>query len=285
MISIRTLLAGAAAFTAAASGSPGAPAPDGYRLVWADEFDRDGKPDPAKWGFEEGFVRNGEMQWYQRDNAAVSNGALVIEARRELRPNPRFGEPDQKPQFRDRKMIRFTSASLTTKGIRVWQYGRFEIRARLKAEQGLWPALWFVGEKGRWPANGEIDLMEYYQHSVLANFGWEGKQAGKVVWKGAKVPLTELTQDPAWDQKFHTWRMDWDQDEITLWLDDRLMNRLELKSVRNGTDPDGTHPFQRPHYLIVNLALGGQNGGPLKDTQFPARFEIDYVRVFQKAAK
>jgi beta-glucanase (GH16 family) len=256
---------------------------NGYDLVWADEFDRDGRPDRDNWAHESGFMRNSEMQWYQRDNAFVENGVLVIEARRTRRANPGFGDPHEKPEFAKRRFIQYTSASLTTQGKQQWQYGRFEIRARIKAQQGLWPAIWTLGVEGKWPAKGEIDIMEYYDNSILANFAWAARDPSKPVWKGAKIPLPEITQDPDWDNLFHVWVMDWSQDEISLWLDGKLLNRVALDNVKNG-GPDATlpHPFRQPHYLLLNLALGGDRGGSLAQTAFPSRYEIDYVRVYQR---
>ena len=259
------------------------PLPVGYELVWADEFDNDGRPNSENWNFEEGFLRNGEMQWYQRDNAFVKDGVLVIEGRRTRRANPRFGDPDEKPVFARRRFIQYTSASLTTQGKHQWQYGRFEIRARIRAEQGLWPAIWTLGVDGKWPAKGEIDIMEYYDGSILANFAWAARDPAKPVWKGTKKPLSQITQDPDWDKQFHIWVMDWSHDEITLWLDGQLMNRVQLDNVNNG-GPGAPlpHPFRQPHYLLLNLALGGINGGSLEQTAFPSRYELDYVRVYQR---
>lgn len=254
-----------------------------YSLVWADEFEVDGRPDPAKWTFEEGFKRNREMQWYQPQNAFVEDGKLVIEGRRERRPNPRFGDAKERAEFRDRRFINFTSASLTTQGLHEWQYGRFEIRARIKAEPGLWPAIWTLGSKGPWPAKGEIDIMEYYDNSILANFAWAARDPRTPVWKGAKKPLSAITQDPDWDRKFHIWVMDWTEDEISLWLDGKLMNHLRLDQVRNGgSDAPLPHPFRQPHFMLLNLALGGDRGGSLAKTSFPSRYEVDYVRVYRR---
>lgn len=278
------MLAMGLAGAAPADGSPQArqlPALDGYKLVWADEFDRDGAPDPANWTFETGFKRNAEMQWYQPENAFVEKGLLVIEGRRERKPNPTFGDPAQRPEFAKRKFINFTSASVSTEGRQSWLYGRFEIRARIRTEQGLWPAIWTLGEKGTWPAKGEVDILEYYQHSILANFAWAEKGPKWPQWQGRKVPMAELTDDPDWDKRFHVWTMDWTEKEITLWLDGRLMNRLDLDAVNSHPGSGVKHPFRQPHYLLLNLALGGGNGGPLKDTAFPSRYEIDYVRVYQ----
>lgn len=257
-------------------------APEGFELVWADEFDGSGRPDPSKWTFERGFVRNAEQQWYQPENAFVADGLLVIEARRENRAHPGFGDPSLPKHFRDRKKIRFTSASVTTRGLHSWQYGRFEIRAKLRAEQGLWPALWFVGVEGRWPANGEIDLMEYYDDSILAKFAWAAKNPRNAVWRASKRKLAEITSDPDWDKKFHIWTMDWTEKHIRLSLDGVALNEIDLDTVRNGPGTPVSNPFRQPHALLINLALGGGKGGPLQNTRFPSRFEIDYVRIYQR---
>lgn len=269
------------ALATSVSGAGAAEPTTDYALVWADEFAVDGRPDASRWTFEHGFVRNRELQWYQPENAVVKNGLLVIEARREDRANPEFGKVDVKPEFAERRRIRFSSASLSTKGIAAWQYGRFEIRARIPTGSGAWPALWFVGREGRWPANGEIDLLEYYDDSILANFAWAAP-SGKAHWKSSKLPMAEISDDPEWAGRFHIWTMDWTQDEIVLSLDGRLLNRVALAAVRNGVPAPAANPFRQPHHLIINLALGGQHGGPLDDIEFPARMEVDYVRVYQR---
>ncbi len=274
LITTATLLFG---FASESRADVPAPLP-GYKLVWSDEFDVDGRPDPAKWTFEEGFVRNGERQWYQPQNAFVKDGHLIIEARREHRPVP----AESQAPTQGRKVIDFTSASVMTKGLQSWRYGRIEIRAKLSAKAGLWPALWFVGTDGKWPAGGEIDLLEYYDASILGNFAWSSGTPHKPVWRAKKIKLADWTKDPDWDSKFHVWAMDWDQRQITLTLDGRTVNRLELDQVRNGGPANLPNPFRRPFFLIMNLALGGQKGGPLTDTPFPSRFEVDYVRVYQR---
>ena len=255
---------------------------EGYELVWSDEFDLDGRPDPSKWTFENGFRRNGELQWYQPENAFVEDGRLVIEARRERKPNPSYESKDLPPEFRWRKTIEVTSASVMTKGLHAWTYGRFEVRAKIKAEDGLWPAIWTLGVEGRWPANGEIDIMEYYQDSILANFAWAANHPRQAHWQARKVPLTTLTSATDWDEHFHTWVMEWEKDEITLWLDGQMLNRVDLNKVRNHPKADIPRPFDQPHYLLLNLAVGGTKGGSVQQTEFPSRYEIDYVRVYQR---
>ena len=274
------LAAGATAPAQAQNASHPERAPEGMKLVWSDEFDGSGRLDPSKWSYETGFVRNREAQWYQSDNAFRENGVLVIEARRERKSVARRAMAAAPEWARWRREAQFTSASVTTREKAAWLYGRFEIRARLKAQEGLWPALWFVGTQGTWPAKGEIDLMEYYDGSILANFAWAAKN-GKASWKARKTPLDAISDDPDWDKHFHTWVMDWTEDYIALSLDDRELNRVNIANVRNGGG-DLPNPFKQPQYLIMNLALGGMHGGSLDNTDFPSRFEIDYVRVYQR---
>ena len=277
------LLACVAALSAASSScaAPSAPSaqpapPPGHKLVWADEFNVDGAPDPKNWTFEHGFVRNHELQFYQPQNAVVKGGILVIEARREAVPNPRHeaGSDDWKKKD---AVSTFTSASILTRGLHQWTYGRFELRARIDTRSGLWPAWWTLGIDREWPHNGEIDIMEYYKGDVLANFAWGTEQRWKAKWDAVKTPVSELG-GADWSKEFHVWRMDWTRDNVRLYVDDRLLNEIKVRDARN---PDGFLPFRQPHYMILNLALGGDNGGPLGDTEMPAKFEIDWVRVYQ----
>ncbi|MFC1761515.1 family 16 glycosylhydrolase [Planctomycetota bacterium] len=160
-----------------------------------------------------------------------------------------------------------------------WQHGRFEVRAKIEAQDGLWPAIWFLGVDGPWPACGEIDLMEFYDQSILANACWEGKKKEKALWDSSKTPVLELGKKN-WDHDFHAWRMDWDTEYIALYVDDRLLSTIELSQTHNqaGRGPD--NPFRRPHYILLNLAIGGKNGSDPSQTPFPSRYEIDYVRVY-----
>jgi len=256
------------------------PRADEYHLVWADEFDVDGEPDPERWTFEHGYVRNHELQWYQPQNAICKDGALVIEGRRETKANPNYREGSGNWKEK-REDIRYTSSCLTTRGLQSWKYGRFEIKARIKTQEGLWPAIWFLGVDGRWPSNGEIDLMEYYDGNILANACWGGNRQGKVKWDESKKPV-ESFADPNWDEKFHVWRMDWDSKSIKLYVDDILLNAVDLTTTINSTDRGPRNPFQQPHYLLLNLAIGGHAGGDPSGTPFPTRYEIEYVRVFEE---
>jgi beta-glucanase (GH16 family) len=250
-----------------------------YKLVWADEFNINGAPDTSKWSYEKGFVRNNELQWYQSENATCENGMLVIEARRENRPNPLYeeGSSDWK---KSRKNILYTSSSLNTRKKFSWQYGRFEMRGRINIDKGMWPAWWTLGDTKRWPANGEIDIMEYYRGSLLANIACLNSNGYSAKWYGKKHP-TDSLGGAAWASKFHVWRMDWTDREISLFVDDQLLNRVDVDSLFN-RDGSGFNPFRQPHYMLLNVAMGGMNGGDPSQTPFPNRFEIDYVRVYQR---
>lgn len=250
-----------------------------WKLVWADEFDKPGAPDPMKWTFETGFVRNQELQWYQPQNARCENGLLIIEGKRERLPNPRYeaGSGDWKG---NREFAEYTAASLTTGGLHSWKYGRFEMRAKIDTRSGLWPAFWTVGVAGEWPSNGEIDIMEFYRGKLLANVAWGTDRRWTAKWDSVARPVSELG-DADWANKFHVWRMDWDENTIKLYVDDTLLNTTDLKDTING-DGSGKNPFHQPHSIILNLAIGGQNGGDPAGTKFPSLFEVDYVRVYQK---
>lgn len=261
------------------SAAPCAPPRAEYELVWSDEFEEDGRPDPANWTYERGFVRNRELQWYQPDNAWCEDGLLIIEARRERVPNPRH-DPEGRDWRSRRGHAEYSSASVTTRGVHAWQYGRFEIRARIDTRRGLWPAFWTLGVDGRWPATGEVDIMEYYRGMLLANVAWASAEPGRALWDDTRKPITELG-DADWSEQFHVWRMDWNEDEIRLYVDDILLNVVDLDETLN-EDGSARNPLRQPHYLILNLAVGGTNGGDPAATGFPARYEIDYVRVYRE---
>jgi beta-glucanase (GH16 family) len=254
-----------------------------YKLVWADEFNSDGAPDPANWTYEHGHVRNYEAQWYQPDNATCTNGMLVIEGRRERVRNTNF-KPDSNDWKTKWKHAEYTSSCLITKGLHSWQYGRFEMRAKIDIRPGLWPAFWTLGINGNWPDNGEIDIMEYYKGQLLANAFWGSGKKYQPKKSTREMPIDDL-DDPDWANKFHVWRMDWNKYRIKLYVDDLLLNTIEIKNTFNPPGNEIENPFRQPHYLLINLAIGGNAGGDPSATEFPSRYEIDYVRVYQKESR
>jgi beta-glucanase (GH16 family) len=250
-----------------------AQAADGWRLVWSDEFDKDGAPDPAKWNYEEGYVRNHERQYYTRDrreNARVEKGFLIIEARKEKFVITRGGK--QEPAD-------YTSASLTTKGRADWTYGRIEVKAQLPAGRGTWPAIWTLGrniDKVGWPACGEIDIMEFVGHQpgmVFQNVHTKGFNHTRGNGRGAHQPLADAST------ACHTYSLAWTPQKLDFGLDGKSV----FVCANDGTGVD-SWPFDAPQYLILNLAIGGAWGGQkgIDDTIFPQRLVIDFVRVYQQ---
>ena len=254
-----------------------------YQLVWADEFDGEGPPDPASWRFERGFVRNDELQYYTDRNAWRENGLLIIEGRRETVPNARFR--DGARDWREsRREARYTSSSITTHGHHHWTYGRFEFRARFSPLPGLWPAIWTTGtrqDRFNWPHTGEIDLMEFYSGRLYANLCWAGPR-GQAIWNTGSHSI-ERFDPPNFGKTFHTWVMEWTPDRVDLFFDGQWLNHQDLAQVRNLSDTP-FHPFRHPHGILLNLAIGGNGGDPSR-TEFPQRYEIDFVRVWQKPAE
>ncbi|MCS3797577.1 family 43 glycosylhydrolase [Niastella sp. OAS944] len=251
---------------------------EGYQLVWADEFNKDGRPDSTRWGYEYGLVRNEEFQWYQSENAVCKNGQLVIEVRREEKVNPNY-TANHKDWRKNRPKANYTSSCLLTAGKASWLYGRFELRARIDIRNGIWPAWWTLGVDKPWPGNGEIDIMEYYRGRLLANIACLGNNK-RPEWFSKTFPVDSLGGS-TWANQFHVWRMDWTEEYIALYVDGYLLNKVSMDVLAN-KDGSGFNPFKQPHYMLLNVAIGGQNGGDPTATTFPSLFEIDYVRVYQK---
>lgn len=255
--------------------------PEGYTLFWADEFDKGERPDPEFWSYEQGFVRNQELQWYQSGNVAVRNGNLVIEGRRERVGNDLY-DSNSGDWRKNREYAEYTSSSIHTNGKRTFLYGQVEVRAKIDTASGMWPAIWTLGIAQEWPSCGEIDMMEFYRKDgtpvILANAAWKG-ETEYVLWDIEMVPFSRfLEKDPNWANEFHIWKMDWSPEAIKLYLDGELLNEIDLDKTIN---PDGSNPFHQPHYLLLNLAIGS-NGGDPSNTEFPKKYEVDYVRIYQK---
>ncbi|MCU0796174.1 MAG: glycoside hydrolase family 16 protein [Akkermansiaceae bacterium] len=242
-------------------------APAGWKLEWSDEFDQAGAPDPAKWTYEVGMIRNNETQFYtkdRRENARVEDGVLIIEARKEKRDGADF-----------------TSASLISKGRKDWTAGRFEIRAKLPEARGTWPAIWMLPlDHGAipWPRCGEIDLMEHVGHDPGRIHATLHSETYNHIRKNQRSGATLL---PDFSSDFHVYAMEWTQGRIVMQVDGKTIAEFEKKPG----DTDKEWPFEKPFYLILNLAIGGSWGGAkgVDEAAFPQRMEVDYVRVYQKS--
>ena len=257
-----------------------------YALVWSDEFNGSGTVDSNNWNFENGFVRNEELQWYQTENAFQQDGNLIFEGRKEnpfnTRLNPNY-KPNSKKWKQSRQYINYTASSITTKGKQSWLYGRFEIRAKVTNLTGTWPAIWTLGNNCEWPYNGEVDIMENYGGNILANFAWGTNKKSQAKWDTVRLKTikTFVDKDPDWLSKFHIWSMDWDENRMSIYLDGVLLNDVNLNTTINGKyNCAGQNPFKQKHYLLLNLALGGQ-GGSVESLSFPTQYVVDYVRVYQ----
>ncbi len=242
------------------------PVSRGMKLVWSDEFNYNGLPDSSKWNFDVGGHGwgNNEKQFYtDRDtmNAIVKNGVLSIIARKEKHDNNDY-----------------TSARLLTKGKAEWTYGHIEISGKLPPGRGLWPAGWMLGsdvETKGWPECGEIDIMEHVGYKKDSVFGTVHTGAYNHV-KGTQRGTTTLIENPY--SQFHTFAVDWTEEKMDFLLDGKLFYHF-----KNEHKTSAEWPFDRPFFILLNMAIGGNLGGQkgIDDSIFPATFEIDYVRVFQ----
>ena len=248
-------------------------------LFWSDEFDGSGAPDEDKWRFEQGFVRNQELQWYQSDNAVQENGFLVIEGREEVRENPNY-VAESSDWRTNREYIEYTSSSINTRGKFAWKYGRMVVRAKVTNASGTWPAIWTLGTECDWPSNGEVDIMENYNNAILANFAWGTNQPWTPNWDSVQIDLASFPTD--WVDSFHLWELRWTESQMSIYLDGTELNSVNLSNTINGSAAcSGENPFKQPHYILLNLALGGNAGGSVSDTPFPTQYLVDYVRVYE----
>lgn len=238
--------------------------PGRWTLAWSDEFERTGAPDPAVWSHESGYVRNREEQFYtdRPENARVEDGKLVIEARLDGWE----GHP-------------ITSASVITAGKQSFLYGRIEVRAKIPTGLGTWPAAWLLGENIRergWPACGEIDILEnvgFDPRRIHANIHCAAYNHTKKNGRG-----NSILADAPWSG-FHVYAVEWYEDRMEFFFDDQRYFVYQKES-----DDPAVWPFARPHYLILNLAIGGAWGGAkgVDRSLLPHRYEIDHVRYYQR---
>lgn len=235
------------------------------KLVWADEFNGSGTPDPENWDYNLGGNGwgNGERQTYtkERTNSFVSDGTLKIVAQKN-------------------ENGKWTSARLISSYKQNFTYGYIEFRAKLPVEKGSWPALWMMPQSsayGKWPRSGEIDVMEY------ASSTWGKKAYGTVHCKagsgGNAVHSGFVEMADA--RKWHTYAVLWQEDSITWYYDGKAVTTY--KNPHDETEPWAAWPFDKPFYIIMNLAMGGTLGGDIPETLERCQMEVDYVRVYQPA--
>ncbi len=248
--------------------APVAGVPAGHVLVWADEFNTPGLPDPARWLHDTGRNvagwHNNERQYYadkRPENAVVRDGKLVITARLEsLSSAADWGGQ------------RYTSARLITRGLADWTYGFFEVRAKLPCGQGTWPAIWTLGSGGAWPDDGELDILEQVGSNPSRVFSTVHTQVSGGTGSGAAVQVADACS------MFHNYQMLWTVDAIEFSVDG--VPHYRYANPRQGRS---TWPFSAPQFLILNLAIGGDLGGVVDDRIFPVTLEIEHVRVYQQA--
>ena len=276
-------------------------AAEDWKLVWSDEFTGSAL-DQRKWGFDADCWGGGnnERQCYTASprNARVYNGKLVITARRESTTGPALPasqRPD--PTVPGALVTReYSSARLTTRGKASWRYGRIEMRASLPQGQGTWPAFWMLPEKntyGTWAASGEIDILEAVNLGVACKAcagGREDTILGTLhfgrQWPANVHAGTEV-HAPAVLRGYHTYAIEWQPDRITWQLDGKTYATRQRSEWWSAGSSAAGAPFDQPFHLLLNLAIGGglaesRGTGGVSATNFPKRFVIDWIRVWQK---
>lgn len=243
----------------------------GLEKVWGDDFASGTMVDETSWTYEQGYVRNKENQYYtarRTENCRIEDGMLVIEGRKE---DSLFQEEAQ-----------YTSASIITNKKKSWKYGRFEIRAKIPAGKGSWPAFWMKGDSqntgSSWPNCGEIDVMEYAgkDPNIMIHNAIYGGSDGKAVHSTKKYSYGSSLADD-----FHIYSLHWDEKQLVFAIDNKVTHTVDLTLI-----PSGQNPFNQKFSVLLNLALGSDTastlGGPLDPSILPIRYYVDYVHVYQE---
>ena len=252
-----------------------------YELVWSDEFRGEGKPDPEKWGYEIGYIRNFEEQYYtdRRENVRLERGKLVIESRLEKIKNKDYKSSQDKNWRKQRKLSEYTSASVTSKGFGEWKYGRIEVRARLPKGLGAWSAIWMLGaniDEVGWVKSGEIDIMEnvgFDPNFVIGTVHTEAYNYENNDPRSGKIKIAEPHDE------YHNYIIEWTPGKIDFFVDEAI-----YYTFKNEKKTTAEWPFDQKFHLKINNAVGGTWGGRkgIDDKSFPQTMYIDYVRVYQK---
>ncbi len=253
--------------------------PPGYKweVVWSDEFDYTGVPDPTKWNYHTGYIGNNEQQGYTSStkNSYVENGSLRITA---IREQTVYRDPSG-----DETTYPFSSARLNTANKFTAQYGRIEASIWIPGDLGVWPAFWTLGASGGWPNCGEIDILEYSGGKPLggvipanyinSNFIYRMSD-GSIRSVANMAYLYKIT--PA--DGYHIYAVEWNENKIQWYYDDKLFASINTSSA-NLHAYAGTKPASQPHYLLLNLAMGGNGGGGIGADVNISNMYVDYVRV------
>lgn len=272
----RLVLAVLAGVTAVCSAQnpPPSPKDEGWKLAWSDEFNGpDGSTvDRSKWVLETGSEGwgNEELEYYtdRTANVFLRNGTLVIRALAEKYPES------------DPKARSYTSGRLKTMGKFSGKYGRFEARIKVPFGQGMWPAFWMLGddiERAGWPGCGEIDIMENVgkEPSVIHGSIHGPGYTGNV---GIEAPYT-LPGGQRFADDFHVFAVEWSPETIAFYVDQTMY----VKRTRADLKPGWQWVFDKPFFVILNLAVGGDwPGAPDSSTRFPQEMLVDYVRVYER---
>lgn len=292
-------------FVLAATSASLPPAPGtGWQLAWADEFDGPGI-DAAKWTLAHDCWSGGnkERQCYTDSaaNARFADGLLLVTARQQSHTGPAYPASRRTRPDRQGEATRpFTSARLSTDGKAAWRFGFIEVRARLPAGQGLWPAIWMLPEDNRhgaWAASGEIDIMEAVNLGEPCISGAPGCANGRergilgTLHFGGVAPANRqrgsTTTMPPPADGFHRYAIEWSPEAI-VWRVDGIAYATQRPgdwSTSGSKDPAA--PFDQPFHLVLNLAVGGnlpeqRNSGGVTDRGFPKVMAVDWVRVWQR---
>lgn len=240
------------------------------KLVWEDNFDVDGVPNPLNWSFDlgggaqnEGWGNN-ELQYYTNrlENSIVQNGYLIITAKQELFEGAGY-----------------TSARIKTQNLFEKKYGRIEARIKLPQGKGVWPAFWMLGsnyDQVSWPQCGEIDIIEYLGNQPTQVFG---TLHGPGFFGNNSISKKFNLSNDRFDTDFHVFGIEWSENQVSWYVDNILYNQITRKKVEQA---GGEWVFNQSFFMILNLAIGGNlPGSPNAETQFPQRMLVDYVRVYE----